>query len=323
MELRHLRYFVRVASELHFGRAAEQLGISQPPLSQQIRLLEQDLGVQLFERSSRKVRLTVAGRLFLEEARATLAQADHAVRVSRRAANGEIGELTIGLSASTLFVCLISDAISAFRASHPDVHLNFTELPTAAQREAVDSGALDVGFVRSRNMPLLPEGVVAECLTTDRMYVAMHRSHRLANSDAPVDIVDLAGEPIIHYPYDREGFLEDLHRLFDKVGVPPRFVQETHEMSTLLGLVSAGLGITVLPGALRRLNVDNLHYREMAGECALSSMWLLHNAERASATTRGFLDQMRLSMAGRAVAREIRILAEPLRVPAEMIGHEG
>src|ERR1700755_1012860 len=104
MELRHLRYFVRVASELHFGRAAEQLGISQPPLSQQIRQLETELGVQLFERSSRRVRLTVAGRLFLDQAKATLDRADHAIKVPRRAAGGEIGELTIGLSASALFM---------------------------------------------------------------------------------------------------------------------------------------------------------------------------------------------------------------------------
>ncbi len=297
MELRHLRYFVRVASELHFGRAAEQLGISQPPLSQQIRLLEQELGVQLFERSSRKVRLTVAGRLFLEEARATLAQADHAVRVTRRAALGEIGELTIGLSASTLYVSIVSDALSLFRSRHPDVHLSVAELPTAAQRDAVAGGALDLGFVRSRNMPLLPDSVVAECIATDRMFVAMQRGHRLSNGDTPIDIADLAGELLIHYPYDREGFLEDLHRLFDKANIRARFAQETHEMSTLLGLVSAGLGITVLPGSLRRLNVDNLHYRELGGGCALSSMWLLHNSERASASARAFLELIRASMA--------------------------
>jgi len=296
MELRHLRYFVRVASELHFGRAAEQLGISQPPLSQQIRLLEQELGVQLFERSSRKVRLTAAGRLFLDEAKATLAQADRAVRVTRRAAVGELGELTIGLSASTLFVPIVSDALNLFRSGHPDVHLSFTELPIAAQRDAVAGGTLDLGFVRSRNMPLLPDNIAAECVVTDRIYVAMQRGHRLANGDTPLDIAHLAGESIIHYPYDREGFLEDIHRLFDKAGIRARFAQETHEMSTLLGLVSAGLGITVLPGSLRRLNVDNLHYRELGGGCALSSMWLLHNTERASASAHAFVELIRASI---------------------------
>src|ERR1700761_5337343 len=124
MELRHLRYFVRVASELHFGRAAEQLGISQPPLSQQIRMLESELGVQLFERSSRQVRLTVAGRLFLEEAKATLARAEHAINVTRRAASGEVGEIGIGLSASALFMPIFSESVTAFRRRYPDVHID-------------------------------------------------------------------------------------------------------------------------------------------------------------------------------------------------------
>lgn len=289
MELRHLRYFVKVAAELHFGRAAEALGISQPPLSQQIRLLEQELGVQLFERSSRKVRLTTAGRLFLEEARTILGQADHAVRVTQRAAAGEIGELTIGLSASTLYVSKVADAISMFHDRYPDVHLVFKELSIDAQRDAVDGGGLDLGFVRSRTRPLLPDGVFGECLITDRMYVAMRKGHRLSGQAGPVDVAELADEPMVHYPYDREGFLEDLHRLFGSVGLRPRLVQETHEMSTLLGLVSAGFGISVLPGSLRRLEVDTLHYRELSGEAALSSMWLLHRADRASPSAQAFI----------------------------------
>jgi DNA-binding transcriptional LysR family regulator len=289
MELRHLRYFVKVAAELHFGRAAEALGISQPPLSQQIRLLEQELGVQLFERSSRKVRLTTAGRLFLEEARTILAQADHAVRITQRAAAGEIGELTIGLSASTLYVPKVADAISAFHDRYPDVHLVFKELSIDAQREAVDGGALDIGFVRSRATPLLPDDVIGECIATDRMYAAMRKGHRLSSSDAPLDVEAIADEPMVHYPYDREGFLEDLHHLFGSVGRRPRLVQETHEMSTLLGLVSAGFGISVLPGSLRRLEVDTLHYRELTGDAALSSMWLLHRGQRASASARAFI----------------------------------
>lgn len=282
MELRHLRYFVKVASELHFGRAAEALGISQPPLSQQIRLLEQELGVQLFERSSRKVRLTTAGRLFLDEARATLERADHAVSVTRRAAAGEIGELAIGISASTLYCPCVSEAIMGFRARYPDVHLVFTEKPMEAQREAMASGALDIGFVRRRTMPPMPPGVIATCVLTDRMVVAMPRSHRLANSDEPIDPAALAGEPIVHYPYDRDGFMADIHSLFGSVGLPLQLAIETNEMSTLLGLVAAGVGISVLAGPLRRLEVDTLHYRPVSGDFALSTMWMLHRGDRSS-----------------------------------------
>ena len=290
IELRHLRYFVRVATELHFGRAALQLGISQPPLSQQIRMLEAELGVQLFERSSRKVRLTVAGRLFLDEAKATLDRAEHAITVTRRAAIGELGELSIGLSASALFTPIFADAVTAYRRRYPDVHLDLTERPLSAQREGVVAGTLDIGVVRSGRRLALPPGLVATALTMDRMYVAMPAGHQLAATDAVIDIAELADEPMVHYPYDREGFQEDLYRLFGSVGLRPRLVQEAHEMSTLLGLVSAGLGITVLPGSLRRLHVANLHYREIAGDSALSRMWLFHNAASPRPTTQTFLD---------------------------------
>ena len=290
MELRHLRYFVRVASELHFGRAAIQLGISQPPLSQQIRLLETELGVQLFERSSRRVRLTVPGQLFLEEAKATLERADHAVTVTRRAASGELGELTIGLSASALFVPIVADALTAFRERYPDVHLDLTERSVAVQREGVTAGTLDIGLVRSGRRLVLPPGVTATALAIDRMFVAMPAGHRLAYSDDVIDVADLADEPMVHYPYDSEGFQQDLHRLFGSAGLRPRIRQEAHEMSTLLGLVSAGLGITVLPASLRRLYINNLRYREIAGDHALSRMWLIHNAARPRPTTLAFLD---------------------------------
>jgi DNA-binding transcriptional LysR family regulator len=290
MELRHLRYFVRVASELHFGRAAEQLGISQPPLSQQIRLLETELGVQLFERSSRRVRLTVPGRLFLEEAKATLDQAEHAISVTRRAASGEVGEIGIGLSASALFMPIFSESVTAFRRRYPDVHIDLTERSVAAQREGVASGTLDIGLVRSGRRLALPNNVTATPLAIDRMYVAMPAGHRLATTDAPICVKELGCEPMVHYPFDREGFQEDLRRLFGSVGLSPNLVQETHEMSTLLGLVSAGLGITVLPGSLRRLHIANLHYREVSGSEALSRMWLIHNHVTPRATTLAFLD---------------------------------
>jgi DNA-binding transcriptional LysR family regulator len=289
MELRHLRYFVRVASELHFGRAAEQLGISQPPLSQQIRLLEAELGVQLFERSSRKVRLTVAGRLFLDEAQATLERANHAIAVTRRAASGELGELSIGLTASGLFTPIFMDSVSEFRRIFPEVHLDLLEKSVAAQRETLENGTLDIGLVRSGRRPDLTRSQLAFPIAVDRMYAAMRNDHRLATTDAPIDVAEFGEEPMIHYPYDREGFQEDLDRLFAGVGLKPRRTMETHEMSTLLGLVSAGLGITILPASLRRLHIANLHYREISGDRALSRLWLVHRRQPRP-TARAFLD---------------------------------
>ena len=296
MELRHLRYFVRLADELHFGRAAERLGISQPPLSQQIRQLEAELAVTLFDRSSRRVRLTEAGRLFLAEARATLDQAAHAVQTVRRAADGELGELAIGLSPSALFVPAISDSIAAHRRLYPQVHLDLAELTLAAQRDAFTRGALDIGLVRNAHRPALPEGIRAEALLRDRMVVAMAADHPLAAGEGPLPLAALAGQPMVHYPYDREGFLEDLWRLFESAGLRPTIVQETREMSTLLGLVAAGLGISVVAGSLQRLSVDTLRYRPLADELAISTLWLLRReAPRPAAARFAALIAERLS----------------------------
>lgn len=253
-------------------------------------MLETELGVQLFERSSRRVRLTMAGRLFLEEAKATLERADHAINVTRRAASGEIGELGIGLSASALFMPIFYESITDFRRRYPDVHLDLTERTVEAQREGVANGTLDIGLIRSGRRLVLPPEVSAKAITVDRMYVAMQSGHRLSHTDAPIEVTELAEEPMVHYPFDREGFQEDLRLLFGSVGLRPRLVQEAHEMSTLLGLVSAGLGITVLPASLRRLHIANLHYREVAGQQALSRLWLIHNAARPQPTTLAFLD---------------------------------
>ncbi|MDB5738818.1 MAG: LysR family transcriptional regulator [Sphingomonas bacterium] len=287
MELRHLRYFVKVGDELHFGRAAELLGISQPPLSQQIRQLEEELGVVLFERTSRRVTLTVAGRLFLVEAKATLAQADHAVSTVRRAAIGEVGELSFGLSASALFVPAMSAAIAEFSRSHPDVHLELAEMSTPVQRDAMLAGTLDIGLVRSARRPPMPEGIIVSELEVDRMCVAFSADHRLAADEGPISVADIVGEAMVHYPYDREGFTEDINRLFETVGAKPRIVQVIREMSTLLSLVAAGVGITILPGPLQRLRVDNVRYREFSDSSALSTMWLLHT--RARPTCLAFL----------------------------------
>jgi DNA-binding transcriptional LysR family regulator len=289
MELRHLRYFVKVASELHFGRAADQLGISQPPLSQQIRLLEQELGVDLFERTSRRVRLTVAGRLFLDEANATLAQADHAMSIARRAATGEVGELSIGLSPSALFVPAISEAIGEFRHTFPDVHLDISERDSATQRDAIAAGTLDIGLIRSGRRPLLPDGVGLLPVVQDRMYVALPANHRLAKSCDPIAVAEIAGEAMVHYPYDRDGFQEDLRLLYETIGFRPWIVQEVREMTTLLGLVAAGVGITVLAGPLRRLRVDTIRFRELSDASASSVMWLIHSKARPRPACLAFL----------------------------------
>ena len=279
MELRHFKYFVGVAEELHFGRAAVRLGISQPPLSQQIRSLEAELGVELFERTSRRVRLTEAGRAFLDEARKTLAQVDHAVATARRADRGEIGELAIGFITSAPLTPLLSTALFDFRTAYPAVHLDLAEMPRANQIERLAERTLDVGFIRGVEPPLLPPTLVASMLLEEDILVAMRADHRLARRDT-LGIADLSDEAFVLYESKLgSGFNEHLTRLCRTAGFEPRVVQEVGALATLLGLVAAGFGVTVLARSLAALHLEDLVYRVLDSPGAISRLWLIHHRE--------------------------------------------
>ena len=199
MELRHLRYFVTLAEELHFSRAAERLGISQPPLSQQIRALEEELQVRLFDRSSRNVELTEAGRLFLVEARATLDQADRARQTAARAHRGEIGELTVGIYPSALLAEPVAAAILGFRQRHPSVRLVLRERAVYSAIRELAGGSLEIAYLRHASRPDLPAGIGLMEVMREPMVLVMHANHRLASREAPVRLEDLAQEPFIHF----------------------------------------------------------------------------------------------------------------------------
>jgi DNA-binding transcriptional LysR family regulator len=279
MDLRHLRYFLYVAEEMHFGRAAQRLGISQPPLSQQIRALEDELGVRLFERTSRRVRLTEAGRLFEPEARRTLQQAEHAAQTARLAQRGEIGQLSLGFTASAPFVPRLAEALYRYRSEHPNVDLVLQEIDRDEQIAQVDAGRLDIGITRGFERPVLPAGMVAERLIEEEMLLAMRQDHRLAQrSEAPA-IADLADEPLVLYGVaNGAGFNEHLFALFTAAGFRPNITHEASSLATLLGLVAAGFGATVLARSLARLHVDTLVYRPFSTPVT-TSLWLIHKSE--------------------------------------------
>jgi DNA-binding transcriptional LysR family regulator len=200
IELRHLRYFVAVADELHFGRAAERLGMSQPPLSQQIRQLEGEMDVRLFLRDSRRVELTEAGRAFLTEARAILARVDEAVEQARRAQRGETGELRIGMTRATPLSPQIPAAIFAFRRQSPAVHLHLLEMNTLQQIDALLDHRLDLGIIRKR---ALPEALASQALFRDPLAVVMRGDHpALASLDPQHPALPLrllAQEPFVTF----------------------------------------------------------------------------------------------------------------------------
>jgi len=289
MDLRHLRYFVQVAEELHFARAAAHLGISQPPLSQQIRALEDELGVRLLDRTSRRVTLTPAGKLFLEAARATLQQADQAIIVARRAARGELGELAIGFNASAPFVPRIARGISDFRALYPEVKLILSESAGPSQIEAIEDHVLDIGFLRSAGMPRLPGTVIAHPLLRERLFVAMPPDHRLA-ARAEVHLADLGGEPLLFYAMGQSGFTEDVITMLRDAGVSPNVAQIVREVSTLFGLAAAGIGLVVLAESLCSLQSAKLAYRVLADEVATTVLWMVHLREGMTLPARHFVE---------------------------------
>lgn len=288
MDLRHLRYFLCVAEEMHFGRAALRLGISQPPLSQQIRALEEELGVRLFDRTSRRVRLTEAGQLFEPEARQTLAQAERAAQIARMAQRAEIGHLGLAFTTSGPFVPPVARALYRFRQTYPNVELILREQGRDAQVESVRSRQLDLGIVRDYEAPILPEGMVSQCLLMEEMVLALRTDHPLALRSAPPSIADLRDEPLVLYGAPNgAGFTEHFFALCAKAGFAPQISHEARSLATLLGLVAAGFGPTVVAQSMARLHVDNVINRAFDVP-VMSSLWLIHN-EDLSPTGRAFL----------------------------------
>jgi len=290
MELRHLRYFIAVAEELHFGRAAERLGISQPPLSQQIQAMEDELGARLFERTRRRVALSEVGRLFLPEARQVLAQLEQAMTVARRARDGELGELRVGFTSSAPFTSTIPRAIRAFRQACPEVHLDLRESSSRGVAEAVHEGRLQVGMLRP--LAPLPETLEVLELFVEQLVVVLPVGHPLAAGDAPgVRLAELSEEPFVFFPRSfGTGLHDQLLDLARAAGFIPRIVQEASEPMTLIGLVATGLGVTVLPGSFGRMRIDGVVYRTLLDSGASTAVWLVRRRDEASPLVRRFAE---------------------------------
>ncbi|OKR18855.1 LysR family transcriptional regulator [Pseudomonas aeruginosa] len=289
MELRHMRYFIAVAEELHFGRAAERLGISQPPLSQQIQALEEEIGARLFERTNRRVELTDAGRLFLDESRQVLAQVDKAVLLARRAHLGELGELKIGFTSSAPFTSTIPSSIHAFRKAYPDVHLDLQEMSSRQVLKALLEESLQVGVIR----PLaLPDAVHWVELFREPLVAVLRADHPLAaGSEDGLAIAALAEEPFVFFPRSYgTGLYDQVIALTRQAGFSPRIAQEASEAMTIIGLVSAGLGVSILPASFRRTRVDGVVYRTLSDPEATTAVWLVRRQNEGSPLALSFID---------------------------------
>jgi DNA-binding transcriptional LysR family regulator len=260
MELRHLRYFVAVAEELHFRRAAARLHISQPPLSQQIRQLETELDVQLLDRSRRRVELTAAGEAFYARAREILAAVDDAGRLARRVQRGEVGRLSVGFVGSAMY-SIAPEVLQAFREQREGVDLRLRELTTAAALDQLESGRIDVGFVR----PASPrQGIAVESVLREEIVVALPEAHRLASRDR-LALDELTGEPMVLLTRTGSPGVRDvLEAATARFGGEDHLVQEAAEVQTVIGLVAGGVGFSLVPDSVRSLTRRGVVYRPIA-----------------------------------------------------------
>jgi DNA-binding transcriptional LysR family regulator len=311
MELRHLRYFLAVADELHFGRAAARLHVSQPPLSQQIRHLEAELGVELFARTRRRVRLTDAGRAFAEEARVLLDRLGQAAEAARRIARGETGALAVGFIASATFG-ILPEIYRRFRARHPEVALVLSELSTAEQVEALRAGTIQVGMARP---PLAGEGLAAEALGDEPLVCALPARHPLA-ARAALPLRALAAEPFVLFPRQpRPGWIDVVLDACRRAGFRPAIVQEALELSTAVALVGAGVGVTLVPATAQALRIDDVVYRPLLPPVPTTRLLAVHRAEGASPAALRFLEVARECVTASARARSHPSPAAPAPRP--------
>lgn len=292
MDLRHLRYFVVLAEELHFGRAAARLGISQPPLSQQIRALEQELGAALLERTSRRAKLTEAGRLFLHEAEKTLAQADRARDVARRAQLGELGEFNVAFTPSAPLTARFRRIIQGFRSAHPDVHLMLQELGTRQQIEALTEGDLQIGFLRTPGeRPAASGALTVKAIDREELMAVLRSDHPMAQGDpnGRIPLASLAHDPFVVLPRQSgESPYDQVIMCCRDAGFNPKLRQEAREAVTLLGLVAGGIGVTLLAASFQPILFEGVVMRRLT-KPPIAATWLAHHKGDSSPITRGFL----------------------------------
>lgn len=291
MELRHLRYFVAVADEQSFTRAAERLHISQPPLSRQIQDLEEELGTPLFERGSRPLKLTEPGRFFYSHATRLLEQAAQAARATRRVARME-RRLVIGFVASTMYGAL-PRLVRLFRAELPQVEIALEELSTLDQTEALKAGRIDVGFGRVR---LDDPSIQREVLREERLVVAIPVEHSLAIAGKPIVLAALENYEILVYPKKpRPGYADQVLSLFRDQGLQPAAVHEVQEIQTALGLVASGMGLCIVPTGVSRLRPDEVVYRPLSDPQAVSPIIMstrMHDRSEDIVVLRGLIDRI-------------------------------
>ena len=269
MELRHLRYFVAVAEERNFTRAAERLHIAQPPLSRQIQQLEEDLGVVLIEKGVRPLRLTEAGAFFFAHAKPLLDQVRDLRTMTQRVGKLE-RSLSVGFVASTLYG-LLPDIIRRYRERHPEVDVILHEMTTVEQLKALKEGRIDVGFGRIKSEDPSIRRIL---LREERMVVALFPGHRLAEHRTSLRLTELIHEPLLVYPKaPRPSFADQVLAAFSEANLAPERVTEVRELQIAMGLVAAGQGIAIVPESVQGMHHRNVVYLALEDKHAFSPIF--------------------------------------------------
>ncbi|MBD2090011.1 LysR family transcriptional regulator [Microcoleus sp. FACHB-1515] len=289
MELRHLRYFIAVADELSFSRAAARLQMAQPPLSQQIQALEAELGVQLFDRKKRPLQLTLAGIAFLEEARAMLIQLEQAVQKTQRIYQGELGYLTVGFT-SSIANGVLPNILRSFRQHYPQVKLILREDNSAFQIQGLRDQQTDVIFVYQDSVLTEASDLIVMPLTQEPLIVVLPQEHRLSGQ-LNIALTDLVSEEFI-MPLRQavSGLSDQIHYLCAQAGFVPKVAQEATFMVTILGLVAGEMGISLLPLSVQNLQRKGVVYRPIQEQTAMKQLSAVWRRNDSSAILQRFLN---------------------------------
>lgn len=297
MELRHLRYFIAVGESLHFGRAAEQLHMSQPPLTRQIQQLEQELGVALFARTNRRVELTAVGQLFLAEAKPLLTQFDSLKHHVSEAAGGRMGKLAIGFISVADYHVLPS-MLREFQSRFPSVTLNLREATTDLQIESLRKNEIDVGIILA---PLTDPSLQFQPLFQEELVAVLPSTNENSSTPSParaISMHSLADQPFVMFPrHSAPGLYDAIIGACDRAGFAPRVAQEAIQMQTIISLVSVGMGVALVPASLTNLGRAGVSYRPLKEKSPLVTTGLAWKNSNSSPTLRAFLDlveQMKL-----------------------------
>ncbi|MBR8129117.1 LysR substrate-binding domain-containing protein [Burkholderia ambifaria] len=293
-DLRQWRYFVTVADERHFGRAAERLSMTQPPLSQAIRALEDALGVALFVRTKRSVALTAVGAALLPDVRRLLAAADALPPLARRLARGEAGSLSLAF-VSTADYGLLPSLLRAFGARYPQVRLQLAEATSDVQIDELVAGRIDAGLVIPPVPPRHAAGLSYLPVVREPLVVAMPAAAAPdVPEDEPVHLADLAALPLVIFPRRlAPGFYDIITGCYGAAGETPHIGQEAIQMQTIVSLVSAGMGVALVPQSLRNLRRTGVVYRPLAGDAPVVETGLVWRTGDVSPVLAGFIDVVR------------------------------